>query len=59
MQLKDSRETLMYRQKSITETRAAQLVVCNYVNAWYPDLDDAGRVAEVNELLDILGLKGH
>jgi hypothetical protein len=39
-----------------SEKRNAQLVVCQYVEAWYPHLDEAGRMAEANELLDILGL---
>lgn len=58
MQIKDSSETLASKGISLTGKRAAQQVVCQYVDAWYSHLDDAGKVAEVNELLDILGIKG-
>lgn len=56
IQLKDSRETLASNAVAPTEKRAAQLVVCAYVDAWYPHLDDAGKIAEVLELFDILGI---
>ncbi len=52
--------TLASTPKTMTEKRAAQLVVCQYVDAWSKDLglDEAGKIAEVNELLDILGISG-
>lgn len=56
IQLKDSRETLVSNPVSMTEKRAAQLVVCQYVDAWYSHLDEVGKMAEVNELFDILGI---
>lgn len=57
-QFQHSQETMGISAKTEDEKRNAQLVVCEYVDAWYPHLDDAGKVKEVNELLDILGIKG-
>lgn len=58
IQLKDSRETLILKPTSVSEKRNAQLVVCEYVEAWFPHLDEAGRIAEARELMDILGISG-
>lgn len=57
-QFQHSRETMVLSKATSTEKHNAQLVVCQYVEAWYPHLDEAGQIAEVNELLDILGIKG-
>lgn len=58
LQIKNSTETLMSKPATSQTKHDAQQVVCQYVQAWYPHLDEAGQIAEVNELLDILGIKG-
>lgn len=57
-QFQHSRETMATATRSDETKRAAQQVVCQYVDAWYSDLDETGKVAEANELFDILGIKG-
>lgn len=55
-QFQHSREAMVVSARPESEKRNAQIVVCQYVEAWYSHLDEAGRMAEANELLDILGL---
>jgi len=56
IQLKDSRETLSSQEIPMTVKKSAQLVVCEYVQAWHAGDSEEDRIAVANELLEILGL---
>ena len=57
VQIKHSQEALYSAPMTMDTRTKAQLVVCDYVDSWYPDLDEAGKIVEIRELLSILGIR--
>lgn len=55
-QIKGTLATLGASPKTPSEKRAAQLVVCEYVEAWHAEDSEDEKAVVARELLDILGL---